>query len=157
MAFKVNIGEKGKTFHIDTESEALIGKSIGETIEGSEVAESLAGYEFKISGASDKAGFPAFESVEGPALKRVLLTRGKGMWTKGSGLRLRKTVRGKVISPDTVQINLLITKQGSKKLAEIFPDQVMSKKEKEAAEKKAEAAAKKAAEKAETAPAAPAA
>ena len=39
------------------------------------------------------------------------------------GLRLRKTVRGKVISPLIVQINLKLIKEGSKKLSEIFPDQ----------------------------------
>jgi hypothetical protein len=39
------------------------------------------------------------------------------------GLRMRKTVRGKVISPAIVQINLKIVKEGNKKLSEIFPDQ----------------------------------
>ena len=39
------------------------------------------------------------------------------------GLRLRKTVRGKVISSEIVQINLKITKQGTKNLGEIFPEQ----------------------------------
>ena len=40
------------------------------------------------------------------------------------GMRLRKTVRGKVISPSIIQINLKIIKEGNKKLSEIFPDQV---------------------------------
>ncbi len=39
------------------------------------------------------------------------------------GLRLRKTVRGKVISPEIVQINLKILKQGAKKLSDIFSEQ----------------------------------
>ena len=39
------------------------------------------------------------------------------------GLRLRKTVRGKIISNAIVQINLKPTKEGSKKLSEIFADQ----------------------------------
>jgi ribosomal protein S6E (S10) len=42
---------------------------------------------------------------------------------KPKGLRLRKTVRGKVISPEISQINLKITKPGSKNLSEIFPEQ----------------------------------
>ena len=43
--------------------------------------------------------------------------------TKPKGLRLRKTVRGKVISPDIIQINMKITKFGSKSLNEVFPEQ----------------------------------
>ena len=39
------------------------------------------------------------------------------------GLRLRKTVRGKVISDAISQINLKILKDGTKKLSEIFPEQ----------------------------------
>ncbi|MBA7703749.1 hypothetical protein ES703_112542 [subsurface metagenome] len=50
---------------------------------------------------------------------------------KPKGLRLRKTVRGRVISPEIVQINLKILKEGGKKLSEIFPDQNKPKEEKE--------------------------
>jgi len=39
------------------------------------------------------------------------------------GLRLRKTVRGKVLSDAISQINLKVLKEGSKKLSEIFPEQ----------------------------------
>jgi hypothetical protein len=46
---------------------------------------------------------------------------------KPKGLRLRKTVRGNTISNDIIQINLKITKEGSKKLSDIFPDQVKGK------------------------------
>ena len=40
--------------------------------------------------------------------------------TKPNGLRLRKTVRGKVISKDTRQVNVKVNKVGVKKLADIF-------------------------------------
>jgi hypothetical protein len=39
------------------------------------------------------------------------------------GLRLRKTVRGKIISPAIIQINLKLIKEGSKKLSELYPEQ----------------------------------
>jgi len=39
------------------------------------------------------------------------------------GVRLRKTVRGKVISEKVVQINMKVLKHGKKKLEEVFPDQ----------------------------------
>jgi ribosomal protein S6E (S10) len=94
----------------------------------------LAGYELEITGASDKAGFTAMGNVEGIGLKKVLLDVGKGMHKKpkgdkkkapstSKGLRLRKTVRGKIISDAISQINTKIIKAGPKKLNEIFADQ----------------------------------
>lgn len=137
MVFKINIADKsGRTFKLETESRALEGKELHEKIQGNEVSPDLEGYEFEIAGASDKSGFTALKEVEGIGLKRVLLNYGKAMKNrpkkegkkkrsknKPKGLRLRKTVRGKVISQDIVQINLKVLKQGKKSLAEIFPDQ----------------------------------
>ncbi len=149
MAFKINISEKtGKTYHLELESEELMGKELHEKIKGKDISPDLEGYEFEIAGASDVAGFTALEDVEGTGLKKVLLTYGKGMHKrprregkkkvsnfKPKGLRMRKTVRGKVISPSIVQINLKTLKEGSKKLSEIFPEQNQPK-EKKAEEKK---------------------
>ncbi len=134
MVFKINIGDKsGKTYKFETESEALIDKELKEKISGKDVREDLEGYEFEIAGASDKSGFTALESVPGVGIKRVLLGYGKGMHKKPrkegkkkysnsnpKGLRLRKTVRGKVISPEISQINLKVVKEGKKSLKDIF-------------------------------------
>ncbi|HTZ41825.1 MAG TPA: S6e family ribosomal protein [Candidatus Omnitrophota bacterium] len=142
--FKINISEKsGKTFKIESEAEELVGKSIHDKVEGKEISPELAGYEFEITGASDMAGFPSLDNVEGIGLKKVLLGYGKGMKKrpkregkrkrtdyKPEGLRLRKTVRGKVISPSIIQINLKILKEGHKKLHELFPEQNKPKEEK---------------------------
>ncbi|MDO8623429.1 MAG: S6e family ribosomal protein [archaeon] len=135
--FKLNISnKKGKTYHLELESEELIGKQIGDKLEGKDINSDLEGYEMEIVGGSDKAGFPLIKSVEGFALKRLLLNYGQAMHKrskregkkkrsnpKPKGLRLRKTVRGKIISADVVQINLKVLKDGKKKLEEIFPDQ----------------------------------
>jgi hypothetical protein len=51
---------------------------------------------------------------------------------------MRKTVRGKVISPAIVQINLKILKEGDKKLSEIFSEQNQPKPEPEWKKKKEE-------------------
>ena len=137
MVFKVNIAEKnGKTYHLEFENEEIIGKELHDKIEGKDISGDLSGYEFEITGASDTSGFTSMENVEGTGLKQVLLGYGKGMHRrprregkkkvsnfKPNGLRMRKTVRGKVISPSIVQINLKILKEGGKKLSEIFPDQ----------------------------------
>ena len=137
VKFKINIGTKdGKTYKLESENQGLVGKELKGKLDGKEISGDLEGYEFLITGASDKAGFTSFENVEGVGLKKVLLTYGRGMkkrpkkegkkkqlCKKPKGLRLRRTVRGKVISEDIRQINLKITKEGKKKLSEIFPDQ----------------------------------
>jgi len=151
MVFKINISEKsGKTYHLESDSEELMGKELHEKIKGKDISPSLEGYEFEITGASDSAGFTALEEIEGTGLKRVLLGYGKGMHKrprregkkkvsnpKPKGLRMRKTVRGRVISSAIVQINLKVLKEGNKKLSEIFPEQNQPKEKK--IEKPAEA------------------
>ena len=134
MVFKINISDKGKTLKFETETEALIGKKIGENIEGEEISADLKGYELEITGTSDIAGFPGFKEQEGPGLRRVLLTKkDKGMNSSIKGLRLRKTIRGNEISEKTIQINTKIIKQGSKKFEDLLP-----KKEEKPTEKKEE-------------------
>lgn len=123
MVVKYIISEKGKAWRIEREDEALVGKSVGDIFNGKELLAELDGYELKITGGSDLSGFPLSDSAEGIGLKRVLLKRGWGMHDNREGVRLRKTVRGKVISNKIVQININVVKAGSKKLAEIFPEQ----------------------------------
>jgi len=137
VAFKINISEKnGKTYHLETESEELMEKELHDKINGKDISNDLSGYEFEITGASDSAGFTALEEVEGTGLKKVLLSYGKAMHKrprregkkkvsnfKPKGLRMRKTVRGRVISPSIVQINLKILKEGDKKLSDLYPEQ----------------------------------
>lgn len=148
MVFKINISEKsGKTYKLESESEELVGKALHDKLNGKDISSDLNGYEFEITGASDKAGFTSHKDVEGIGLKKILLTYGKGMKKRPKregkkersnptpkGLRLRKTVRGKIISPSIVQINLKVLKEGSKKLSEIFAE----KKEETTAEEKKE-------------------
>lgn len=144
MPFKLDIGDpkSKRTVDLDSSSDAFVGRKIGESVSGAAIHEvaDLKDYEFIITGASDKAGFPAFAQVEGVGRKRLLLTRGKGMKTKKpKGLRLRKLVRGNTIAEDIIQINLKVSKHGAKAFEEIFKK----------AETKAEGEAKPAEEKKE--------
>lgn len=134
MPFKVNISEKGKSWKVESTSETIVGKKLGETIDGSEISDSLQGYSLRITGATDSSGFPHKADIQGPEMKRVMFTYGWGMHKRPrkagkkprqniDGLRLRKTVRGQQISEKTSQINLIVTKHGAKQLTEIFPDQ----------------------------------
>ncbi len=134
--FKINISTKdGKTYHVESDSESFIGKSIKEKVDGNDFNDGLNGYVFEITGASDKAGLPALDSVEGVGLKGLLLSYGTGMKTaRPKGLRKRKTIRGKVISENIVQINLKLVKAGGKKLEEVFSDQNKAKEEPKAVE-----------------------
>ncbi len=141
--FKINISEKtGKTYHLEAEAKEMIEKKLNDKVEGKDISPDLVGVEFEIAGASDNAGFTAMENVEGIGLKKVLLTYGKAMKKKPrkegkkklsknrpKGLRLRKTVRGKIISSAISQINLKVLKEGERKLAEIFPEQCKPKEE----------------------------
>ena len=130
MAFKINVAHKGKTFKVECENEDLIVYSIGDKIKGEEISNDLKGYELEITGTSDKAGFCGVASIPGPGLKKVLLGYGHGMHKKPKGLkkvnkrpkglRLRKTLRGREISLETVQINTKVLKEGSKKFNDLF-------------------------------------
>jgi len=119
MVFKINISDKGKTLKLETESEVLVGKNIGETFRGEDIDTNLKGYELKITGTSDLSGIPGFKGLEGPGYHRRLLTRGQGMRDTRKGIRLRKTNRGQEISLKTHQINSIVKKEGEKKFEEL--------------------------------------
>lgn len=122
MVFKINISDKGKTYNLEQDNEALIGRKIGEVILGKDISSDLSGYELEIAGTSDRAGFPGKKDIEGSALKKVLFSK-KGPYFRKvavKGLRRKKSVRGNQISEATAQINLKVVKAGGKKLDEIF-------------------------------------
>ncbi len=123
MPFKLNISQKEKAWKFETESESLIGKNVGDILDGKEIKEDLEGYQLEITGGSDMAGFPLAKQVEGLALRRLLLKKGWGMHDKRKGVRIRKTVRGKQIASTTIQINIKVIKAGKKSLVEVFPEQ----------------------------------
>lgn len=123
MPFKLNISENGKAWKIETESEVIIGKNLGDTLQGKEIKPELEGYELEITGGSDIAGFPHAKDIEGLGLRTKLLKKGWGMHDNREGVRIRKTLRGKVLSASSSQINLKVVKAGSTPLAQIFPEQ----------------------------------
>ena len=87
----------------------LIGRRIGETIDGSVL--DLPGHKAQITGGSDKDGFPMRPSVHGGVRRRVVLSGGVGFNPQNEGMRRRKTVRGNVITDEIVQINVKITEK----------------------------------------------
>lgn len=96
----------------------LIGKKMGDTVEGSIVG--LDGYTLKITGLSDKTGAPSRREIEFSQKAFVLLSGGPGIRNSKKGRRIRRLIRGNTISVDTEQINTVIEQYGSKG-DEIFP------------------------------------
>ncbi|RLI28329.1 MAG: 30S ribosomal protein S6e [Candidatus Hecatellales archaeon] len=93
----------------------LIGKRIGETVDGSII--DLPGVKLQITGGTDKDGFPMRWDVHGGVKTRVILSRGPGFHPKREGERRRKTVRGDTITEDIMQVNLKVV-EGSLPLEE---------------------------------------
>lgn len=118
---KLNIADQKmkKTYPIELgENAVLIGKKLSDVVSGSELG--YPNYEFKITGGSDKDGFP-MRKLSGVHRKRLLLRGGVGFRSTRKGLRKLKTVHGDTISADISQVNCVITKYGSKPIVEAQP------------------------------------
>ena len=143
-SFKLCISDpsSGRSFQKevkDNMARPFIGLNIGESIQGDNFE--LNGYEFQITGGSDFCGFPMRRGILG-ARKKITLYGGVGFKGDEKGIKRRKTVCGHKIHDKISQVNLKVTKQGPKKLNEIFgvPEKEESKEAKpQAKELKAEA------------------
>jgi small subunit ribosomal protein S6e len=110
-SFKVVVADPktGKCQSLELKDQAaqpLLGLRIGEELDGSLMG--LTG-KVKISGGSDKAGFPMRSDVMGGVKKYVLMTKGTGFRTgAGEGQKKRKLVRGNTITDEIYQINAIM-------------------------------------------------
>ena len=121
MAFKLVISEGENSHQVEVEaaeSKKLNGLTIGEEFDATLVG--LTGYKLKITGGSDKNGFPMKKDVDGSRRIKSLLAGGIGFNPKRDGQRRRKTVRGNTVSDDIVQINTVVTQKGEKEINEIL-------------------------------------
>jgi small subunit ribosomal protein S6e len=132
MVMKAVISFKGKAFQVEADKNLFIGKKINEKVSGSAIAD-MAGYEFEVTGGSDKEGFPMRKGVQGAVRKKILIADGVGYQPKGEGIRRRKSIHGEVVSERVAQINLKVIKEGAKKFEDFLP-----KKEEKAEEGKEE-------------------
>ena len=89
----------------DQQAQPLLGLKIGDEIDGSMVG--MQG-KIRITGGSDKAGFPMRPDISGGVKKYVLMTKGIG-FRKGAqeGKKKRKLVRGNTITDEIYQINAM--------------------------------------------------
>lgn len=119
--FKVIVSDPeertSKTVELDDARVApLIGKKIGDVIDGTVLG--LPGFKVKITGGSDKDGFPMRPNVHGGVRRSVVLSGGVGFNPQKKGERKRKKVRGNVITDEIVQINAKIVEKPKGKKAE---------------------------------------
>lgn len=140
-SFKIVVSEPEtrKSYQLEVDQSkaiGLIGKKIGDEFNGDLVG--LNGYSLKITGGTDRDGFPMLPSLKGPGRKRVLLSSVPGFHPKIKGERKRKTVRGNTISDAIAQINVKVAKKGEKPLDQILPTKAKEKKEEKKPEEKKE-------------------
>ncbi|MGC8610026.1 MAG: 30S ribosomal protein S6e [Thermoplasmata archaeon] len=122
--FKVVISDPktGKTFQKELEEEKsniFIGKRIGDIVDATPLE--MEGYKLKITGGSDKDGFPMAPFIPGGVRKAVILTKGFGFHPKKKGLRKKKLLRGNTITHEIVQINTVVYEYGAKPFEEYMP------------------------------------
>ena len=89
-----------------TKAQALIGKSIGEEIDGKLLG--LGNVKLRITGGTDKDGVPMRFDIQGSARKRAMLSGGVGYKPTADGERQRRLVRGRTVSEETLQVNSVI-------------------------------------------------
>ncbi len=137
VEFKVVVNDPtdGKSYSIPVSghhANSLIGKKIRDEVDG--IFVSLPGYKLTITGGTDKDGFPMRHDIPGTTRRRLLLSKGLGYHPTERGKRQKKSVRGTVINPETVQVNMTVTKPGAKPIVDLITTE---KKEEPAKEKKA--------------------
>ncbi len=126
----INDPKTGKSYQKvidDKKLKNLIGLKIGEEFDAGLI--DIPGYRLKITGGSDKDGFPMKKGIHTAARIKVLMEGGVGYNPPEKGVRKRKSVRGEIISEDISQINAKIVKYGKQTIEEILGIKQEEKKE----------------------------
>ena len=104
--FKLTVSDvKGKSVTKelkDSDANPLLGLQLGNETDAAIVG--LNG-KLKLTGGSDKSGVPMRNDVHGATRKYVLLSKGVGLQDAETGQRVRKLMRGNIISEEIYQIN----------------------------------------------------
>ncbi len=113
--FKVVIGHKDKSFQREVkDADTLLGMKIGQKVKGDSLG--LEGYEFEITGGSDKCGFPMRNDLNGVKRTKIYSSKSQGIKSNRKGIVKRKSMAGNTIFDGTAQINLKVLKEGKEKL-----------------------------------------
>ena len=129
--FRVTVSDRntGSAHQIEisgSQANKFAGKSIGDTVGGDAVG--LPGYTLKITGGTDKDGFPMRSGLPGPRRRKILIVGGVGFKSPVEGMRRRKTMRGEEISTEIGQINTAVEEYGNKSIGVLLgnePEEVV--------------------------------
>lgn len=80
----------------------LLGLKIGDVIDSNIVG--IDG-KMQITGGSDKSGTPMRPDLHGGVKKYILLARGVGMRNRTPGIRIRKLIRGNMVTEEIYQLS----------------------------------------------------
>jgi small subunit ribosomal protein S6e len=86
----------------DATAQLFMGRRLGDTVDLTAVGQN---YKVKITGGSDKAGFPMRADILGGGKRYVLMTEGVGFRNAVQGEKRRKLVRGGLINDEVYQLN----------------------------------------------------
>jgi small subunit ribosomal protein S6e len=97
----------------DSQAQVFMGRKIGDIIDLSVIGQA---YKVKLTGGSDKAGFPMRRDVMGSGKRYVLMTKGVGFRHPVEGEKRRKLVRGGTVTDEVYQLNVakMVTKADAK-------------------------------------------
>jgi small subunit ribosomal protein S6e len=107
-----------KPFNIDDDvlrKTNLFDHRLGQEVDGAMFGKEFTGYVFRLTGGSDKEGFPMVKGVLAASRVSLLLARGASGFNafRGrSGERRRKNIRGCIVGPDIAMLNLVVIKKG---------------------------------------------
>ena len=125
VEFKVVVSDpkEGKSYQVTVSGQhanVLVRKKIGDEIDGMFLG--LPGYKVKITGGSDREGFPMRPEMHTAARKQLLVSDSIGFHpTDYPGKRRKISLRGGEVSPEIVQINTKVVTHGPKPIAELVP------------------------------------
>ncbi|MBU1198113.1 30S ribosomal protein S6e [Candidatus Micrarchaeota archaeon] len=120
MKLVVNDGKNAKSYQkelADEKSSSLHGKKIGDSINGDLIE--LPGYSLKITGGSNRDGFPMRPDVMGTRKTQLWLSGPPGIRGLKKGERRMKTIIGNQVSKETAQLNAKVVTPGPKTLEEL--------------------------------------
>jgi small subunit ribosomal protein S6e len=105
-------------FEVDTVTEArLYDKEVGSQFSGDILGEEFEGCVFEITGGDDVLGLPMVRGRKTKSLIRPLLSAGDvGYRCRRKGTRMRKSVRGSIVSEEIGVLSLKLVEPGQKEI-----------------------------------------
>ena len=130
----INDVKAKKSYKRDLDGNPFLHKKIGDVVPGDIFG--FKGYEFKITGGTDKDGFPMKPDLNSSGRRKILILTAANR--KEKGVRQRINIHGNTVDEGVSQINLKIEKYGKETIPKILGLEVEEKKEEAPVEVKAE-------------------